>query len=411
MTSLELDGTQPMAEERQTLIDASVVEVIDGQTIMKFTKLMKEPGEIEIGAGDNIFLWADGYSTTLGLHKKFGSVDINLSSGLVEARYAPNMTAWAAHGIMAFIAWGALVPFAVQFSMFRGLLPKRKKSLWYKLHRDLNGMAFTLTVALFAVAVAYTAKEGRKHFEFMHQWVGLFMIELSCLQVLGGVIRPHLPPPGSGDKKTKFRQVWEIAHRVMGTLMLALGFWLMYSGIQWYSFKYNVDLSAWLIAYWVWIGLMAALFFVGFGYSTLRIQNATKATTVDEKSQPDSAQNTLRSSSSENGDEDQTWTIFPSSVWQVETVLQDIQNTSEATTVDEKPQPLTARNMLHSRQVKMVHKDNLNATKATTVVERPQHHTDQNMLQSSARDNGDENDEEEQAWTIFPSSFMWKLCN
>jgi hypothetical protein len=301
MTAESNDGVQPMSNDLQTLTDASV-EVNNGQTIMKFTKLMKEPGEIEIGAGDNIFLWANGFSPTLGLHKEFSSVDINISSGLVEARYAPNMTAWAAHGIMAFIAWGVLVPFAVQFSMFRGLLPKGKESLWFKLHMAFNGTAFTLTVALFAIAVAYTAKEGGEHFDYKHQKVGLSMMAMTCLQVLGGIFRPHLPPPGSGDKKTMFRQVWEIAHRVKGTVLLPLGFWQMYSGIQWYSFKYNADLSTRLIAYWVWIGLMTTLFFVGFGYSMLRIKNASKATTVDEKPQPDTAQNTLRASATDTGD-------------------------------------------------------------------------------------------------------------
>ncbi len=300
MTAESNDGVQPMSNDLQTLTDASV-QVINGQTIMKFTKLMKEPGEIEIGAGDNIFLWANGYSTTLGLHKEFSSVGINLSSGLVEERYAPNMTAWAAHGIMAFIAWGVLVPFAVQFSMFRGLLPKSKESLWFKVHRAFNATAFTLTVALFAIAVAYTAKEGGGHFEYKHQIVGVSMMVLTCLQVLGGVFRPHLPPPESGNKKTKFRQVWEIGHRVKGTVLLGVGFWQMYSGIQWFSFKYNVDVSARLIAYWVWIGLMTVLFFVGFGYSMLRIQNATKATTVDEKPLSGTAQSTLRASATDNG--------------------------------------------------------------------------------------------------------------
>lgn len=301
MTSESNDGVQPMSEDRQTLSGASV-EVNNGQTIMKFTKLLKEPGEIEINAGDNIFLWATGYSETLGLHKLFSSVDVNLSSGSVAVRTAPNMSAWLAHGIMAFLAWGVLVPLAVQSSMFRGLLPKGKESLWYKVHRAFNGLAFSLTIALFAIAVAYTAKEGGDHFDEKHQIMGLAMFVLTFLQVGVGVFRPHLPPPEFGDKKTMVRQGWEISHRFVGISLLACGFWQMYSGIEWYSYKYGVKGSDLLIAYWVWIGVMTALFIVGLAYSMSRIRNATKTTTLDAKSQPDTAQNTLRASATDSGD-------------------------------------------------------------------------------------------------------------
>ena len=319
------EGVQPMSEDLQTLTDASVVEVTNGQTIMKFTKLLSETGEIDINAGDNIFLWANGYSNTLGLHKGFSSVNVNLSSGSVEARSAPNMSAWLAHGIMAFIAWGMLVPFAVQSSMFRTLLPKDKSpmsrrisvlptgkaTLWFTLHRAFNGVAFSLTIALFAVAVAYTAKEKGDHFHQTHQIVGLSMSVGTVMMVVGGVFRPHLPPPQSGEKKSKKRQAWEIGHRVKGLLLLAIGFWQMWSGIKWYSYKYGVDGSDVLIAYWVWIGLMIALIVTGFVFSMNRIRNARKDTTSsDAKPQPDTAQNTLRASATDSGDaigeEDQT---------------------------------------------------------------------------------------------------------
>ena len=310
------EGVQPMSEDLQTLTDASVVEVTNGQTIMKFTKLLSETGEIDINAGDNIFLWANGYSNTLGLHKGFSSVNVNLSSGSVEARSAPNMSAWLAHGIMAFIAWGVLVPLAVQSSMFRSLLPKDtvpmsrisvlpsgKAALWFKLHRAFNSVAFSLTIALFAVAVAYTAKEKGDHFDKTHQIVGLSMTVMTTMMVVGGVFRPHLPPPHSAEKKSKYRQAWEIGHRVKGTVLLALGFWQMWTGIKWYSYKYGVGGSDVLIAYWVWIGLMTAMLVIGGVFSMNRIRDASKDTTsLDAKPQPDTTQNTLRASGTDSGD-------------------------------------------------------------------------------------------------------------
>lgn len=58
----------PVEEDRQTLINASI-EVVNGQTVMKFTKLMKEVDHIEILHGENTFLWAHGSDSTLGYHQ------------------------------------------------------------------------------------------------------------------------------------------------------------------------------------------------------------------------------------------------------------------------------------------------------------------------------------------------------
>ena len=58
MTVLSVDtdtAIQLMPPEEQTLTDATV-EYKDGQTVMKFTKIMKEPNQIEIGMGNNVML-------------------------------------------------------------------------------------------------------------------------------------------------------------------------------------------------------------------------------------------------------------------------------------------------------------------------------------------------------------------
>ena len=58
---------EPMSPEEQTLIDASC-EFKDGQTVMKFTKALKEDNQLEISMGDNTFLWAYGYAPTIDYH-------------------------------------------------------------------------------------------------------------------------------------------------------------------------------------------------------------------------------------------------------------------------------------------------------------------------------------------------------
>jgi len=265
----------PMPDGQQTLTDTSV-EVKDGQTIMKFTKIMKEAGEVEISPADNTFIWAYGSSPTLGYHLAGrAALDLNLSSGASEEVAVPNMSAWLAHGIMAFIAWGVLVPFAVQSSLLRDLLPKGP--LWFQLHRAFNTTAYATFIAVFAIGVAYTGKEGGTHFNNDHQKMGLSMFILASAQVLSGVFRPHVPAPNSGEEKTSLRIGFEIGHRVLGVALLACGFWQMQEGITLYAIKYSASETnedKVKLAYWVWIGCMTAIIVIGGGFFKLRSKNA-----------------------------------------------------------------------------------------------------------------------------------------
>lgn len=76
-----VDTVQPMPDIQQTLTDASVTVDEDGNTILRFTKIMAEPDEIEISPTDNTMIWAYGSSDTLAYHAARGSFDINLLSG------------------------------------------------------------------------------------------------------------------------------------------------------------------------------------------------------------------------------------------------------------------------------------------------------------------------------------------
>ena len=161
-------GVQLMPEDQQTLTDAEVVAK-DGQTVMEFTKIMKEPNEIEITTGDNNFLWSYGSSQALGYHAARESFVQNLSTGAATVVVTPNRSAWLAHGIMAFLAWGMLSPFAVEASLFRKYFGS---PLWFQLHRAFNSCGYAFTVIAFAIAVAYYNKEGGTHFDLPHQKMG-----------------------------------------------------------------------------------------------------------------------------------------------------------------------------------------------------------------------------------------------
>jgi len=274
----DVSGVQPMPENQQTLTSSSV-EVKDGQTIMKFTKIMKEAGEIEISTAGNTFLWAYGSSDALSIHEAKAAFELNLSSGTSEELSPLNKSAWLAHGVIAFLAWGVLVPFAVQSALLRDLLPKGP--LWFKLHRAFNSTAYASFIVLFAIAVAYTTKEGKPHFNNDHQKMGLAMFIMASVQVIGGAARPHQPAPDSDEEKTQVRKSWEVGHRVLGVALLACAFWQMDAGIKLFSQKYSVsesDNDKLNIAYWVWIGVMTAVIVIG---GVFKLRNKTSGNTSD----------------------------------------------------------------------------------------------------------------------------------
>lgn len=277
MSSKDPDGSgvYPMPESQQTLTDTSVV-VTDGQTIMKFTKNIREIGEIEINTGNNKFLWAYGTSSTLGFHAARSVFELNLASGVSEEVTVAYKSAWFAHGIMAFLAWGVLVPFAVQAALLRSLLPKGP--VWLNLHRALNLSAYAFFGITFIVAVVYTLKEKGAHFANAHQRMGLAMFILALAQNLGGYFRPH--NPASGEEKTKLRRGWEIGHRVLGVALLVCGFWQINSGIELFSMRYSISKSKDDIVttvYWAWIGIMSAVILLGGGYFKYRNPASSKA--------------------------------------------------------------------------------------------------------------------------------------
>jgi hypothetical protein len=87
-----MGGVTPMDDSQQTLIDASIKVYRGPITVLKFTKIMKEQGEIKIKPGDNTFLYAQGQSYYLGqhAHDSRGSFQLNLPS--VEAPTTTTMS-------------------------------------------------------------------------------------------------------------------------------------------------------------------------------------------------------------------------------------------------------------------------------------------------------------------------------
>lgn len=93
-----IETVQPMPVERQALQDASIRigRTNNGiKTVMKFTKLLDEANEIQIGMGNNTFLWAHGLDENLAYHAGRGAISMDLISGEIVDIPGPPSTPMA----------------------------------------------------------------------------------------------------------------------------------------------------------------------------------------------------------------------------------------------------------------------------------------------------------------------------
>lgn len=271
-------GVQPMPEANQTLIDASISQD-SGTTVLRFTKILVEPGEIPINIEvDNTFLGAWGFSNSLRTHSRRGT--FTLSGQLIVSPREQGL--WKAHGWFAALAWSLLCPLAIASSVLRSFFPG--ESLWFKLHRALNILVVTFTIAAFAIAVAAINSEtpsgaSSSHFDKQfsngHRTIGLAIFILAFIQALGGFFRPHLPQnpsakdeedgqPEAPPSKSTLRVLWEGCHKVLGGGLLGICWYQVQLGIKSYHDIFGLDETAALATFWALAGTLGSIILFGY---------------------------------------------------------------------------------------------------------------------------------------------------
>ena len=137
---------------------------------------------------------------------------------LMEARRAPIL----AHGVLACVAWGVLMPAAAVLPRFwKAALPK----WWFPLHRGLMLSGVTVALTSFVVIVSTTHSA---HFDGTHKLGGLILTIVLCLQPLNAFARPHKPAAGE-EKGRTLRFAWRVAHAILGLYMLSHALYQMHS--------------------------------------------------------------------------------------------------------------------------------------------------------------------------------------
>jgi hypothetical protein len=259
-------GVAPMPEEQQTLIDASI-EQVDGSTILRFTKILVEEGEIPIVIGENMLLGAYGLSNTLSAHKARESIILNLVSGGSGSLTTRDQILWKAHGWCAAIAWGGLAPLAIGAAICRRLFAG---GMWLTIHRSLNSLVLFLTIISLALAVAAINKETPSGFDanhfnpdpYPHRTIGLVLAVVAVFQTLSGILRPHVPE--IGEEKSTTRKVFEIGHRVLGLSLLGLSWYQVQSGIKIYQSIFAESTTNLIAVFWGIAAGIAGLVALGF---------------------------------------------------------------------------------------------------------------------------------------------------
>jgi len=289
----------PVDDSAQTLLNTEIIQT-DGKTKCLFRKLLNEDGEIPINPnGSNTFIWAIGGSNSLSYHRARGSVSIPfeqctlqgvsevvaLSQGGAYDQY------WKAHGILMALAWGFFAPVAIVSAICRRLIPG--EGVWFQIHRAANTLCCILTIAGFGLAVAAYNGAGIPHFSGTHQRIGVSIFILVLLQVLNGMLRPHIPTPTSDvekssktdsdeeqdlsnenksitasvvnfslrrsrahtpkTEKTAPRFAWEIVHRSTGLALLGMGLYNGYTGLMLYAMRTG-NASDYTNVWWGWTG-------------------------------------------------------------------------------------------------------------------------------------------------------------
>jgi len=286
-------GVVLMDSSSQTLINGSITQDINaGTTTLLYIKLMEEPNEHIINpTGQTTFIWAAGTNNNYPSYhgSGMGSFVLDLSTNSTsEIVIQPQkhhhddgdedhdhsnkniMKIFAVHGIMAILAWALLTPLAVGAAFLRSYF---SSAVWFKLHIYLNSIAFTLTLALFLLAVR--TNEWEERFSEPHFITGWILMGLVTVQVLVGIFRPHVETATTNttEKMEKsdslwdsisrswnavrdgsIRAIWEVCHRLLGFSILGLAIWQMQSGLK--LWKEHYERENYLTIYWSWIGLL-----------------------------------------------------------------------------------------------------------------------------------------------------------
>lgn len=134
------------------------------------------------------------------------------------------------HGSLMSTAWGFLLPTGVLSARF---LRHRSGGLWFMAHRICNTVGYLVAIAGIIVAFRNFGNvfEDGMGPSYRHGIIGLTTMACGFLQILAGVLRPHLPEDEKEAKST-IRFVWEIGHKALGYSTIVIAYATLWFGAE-----------------------------------------------------------------------------------------------------------------------------------------------------------------------------------
>ena len=271
---LSSDKIIPMGEDRQSIISSSF-EAKNGESILRFTKLLKEPknDEHEIyTATKNTFVYAIGNEdeTHLERHRYARSYHFALDSCPIttpeekvdEREHDASLTSflvrpiWIAHGFAAFAAFGLCIPIVTSTSLLRLALPNH----WKGIHELANVLAAFFAWAAVVMAFTMTGWENHKHMSEKHHIMGLVVTLLMTFQIALGLCSKtsadFIPSDLVRDLRNRQNETIRRIYDLLGYSTCVLGFYQVSTGFTMYAEKYGT--RNWNFIYLVFVALVVS---------------------------------------------------------------------------------------------------------------------------------------------------------
>jgi hypothetical protein len=230
------------------VISNTMIDETNGITTMYFTRTTAS-GQNPITDLTSVTVIGSTHDTFDGLQyhtcRVGQSYNLNLISGGASEGAGDQLyeNLKNAHGALMLWGWGIFLTLGVIIARYGKSLGG---DLWFELHRGLQTLGLILATAGFIIA--WIMVNGDHFMTAFHAQLGLTIMIIAYFQFLMGVFRPHKEP---GEKPTRPRKVFEVAHPWTGRLLILLAVINVFAGI-----------STWW-HYWVIIVYAVLVFFFG----------------------------------------------------------------------------------------------------------------------------------------------------
>eukprot|EP00056_Hartaetosiga_gracilis_P007795 m.112213 g.112213 ORF g.112213 m.112213 type:complete len:838 (+) comp12779_c1_seq2:605-3118(+) len=212
---------------------------------VKFTRFLDNGASVITENDDVDFVWAIGQTNTLAFHgSSKGSFQVNLAESQTTATSASSSDLQSSryfHAVCMSLAWAIILPLGPLFANALKHSKPVEKPMWFKMHLycQLIGMAFSTVGFIYAIIRFRDSGLGEMH---SHKNFGIVIMCLTWMQAGFAFVRPK-------PKATTKRAAWELAHWLLGRVLIVLGILNLLVGVQLLHDVSGEDRRAWFVGF------------------------------------------------------------------------------------------------------------------------------------------------------------------